>query len=149
MRRPHRLWVVVLVNVALGVLTLALIGSWLVKVNEVHKITAGMFVLNFALHILVCVVLIASSIFALVGSGRARWIALGTAILFFGLHLIQSVWLYYQLGPALLPKDRGLFLTSSIERNALALILNLWAFFSDKTDEFFDARGPNNRWRSP
>jgi hypothetical protein len=148
MRRPHRLWVVVLINVALGVLTLALIGLWLVKVNAVHKVTAGIFVHNYALHILLCAVLIASSIFALLGSGRARWIALGTAILFFGFHLIQSVWLYYLSGLAL-RRDQGLFLESSVERNALALILNLWAFLSDKTDEFFDAKGPNNRWRGP
>jgi hypothetical protein len=144
MTRPKRLWVVVLVNVAVGSLSLAVDGFLLAKVLAVAG--AGL-LLAFVPGILVPGVLITSSIFAFLGSSRYRWVALGTAILFFGIHLIQSLWFYYQPNPALplaMPS-----LASSVERNSLAIALNLWAFLSDKTDAFFDAVGPTNRWRGP
>ena len=68
-------------------------------------------------------------------------------ILFFGIHLIESLWFYYQPSPAP-PLDKA-SLASSVERNSLGIVLNLWAFLSDKTEAFFDAVGPNKRWRGP
>ena len=141
MRRPKRLWVVVLVNVAAGVLTLAALGYLLLKSWSI----AGALILTFAPTALTCGVLVASSAFAFLGRERSRWIALGAALLFFGIHLVQSLWLYYQSNPALPPES----LAPSIERNSLAIVLNLWAFLSDKTDAFFDAVDPNYRSRGP
>ena len=141
MTRPKRLWVVVLVNAAVGILTLAALGYVFAKTLPV----AGTVILTLVPNVLICAVLITSSIFAFLGYGRSRWIALGTAILFFGIHLIQSLWFYYQPSPAL-PLDMP-SLASSVERNSLGIVLNLWAFLSDKTEAFFDAVGPNNRWR--
>ena len=143
MTRPKRLWVVVLVNVAAGILTLAALGYLFAKALPV----AGTVILTLVSNVLICSVLITSSIFAFFGYGRSRWIALGTAILFFGIHLIQSLWFYYQPSPAL-PLDMP-SLASSVERNSLGIVLNLWAFLSDKTEAFFDAVGPNNRSRGP
>lgn len=143
MARPKRLWVVVLVNVAVGFLTLAALGYLFAKSLPM----AWTVVLAFMPTGLLSGVLIASSIFALLGYNRYRWIALGSAILFFGIHLIQSLWFYYQPSPALPAAMPSL--ASSVERNALAIVLNLWAFLSAKTDEFFAAFGPNNRWRVP
>jgi hypothetical protein len=88
-------------------------------------------ILAFVPSALIGAVLITSSIFAFLGSSRYRWVALGTAILFFGIHLIQSLWFYYQPNPALPPDMPSL--ASSVERNSLAIALNLWAFLSGKT----------------
>ena len=142
MSRPKRLWVVALVNVAAGVLSLAAIGFLLAKSLPF----ARALILSFAPTVLICGVLIASSIFAFLGHGRSRWIALGAAILFFGIHLIQSLWFYYH--PTLPPEEMP-SLAPIVERNSLAIVLNLWAFLSDKTDEFFDAVGPSMRSRGP
>jgi hypothetical protein len=142
MSRPKRLWVVVLVNVMAGVLTLAALGFLLAKSLPF----AGALMLSFAPTVLICGVLIVSSIFAFRGHARSRWVALGTAILFFGLYLIQSLWLYYH--PTLPPEEMP-SLASSVERNSLAIVLNLWAFLSDKTDAFFDEVPDNDRSKGP
>jgi hypothetical protein len=141
MSRPKRLWVAVLVNVVAGVLTLAALGFLLAKSLPL----AGTLILWFAPTVLICGVLIVSSIFAFRGHARSRWIALGTAILLFGIHLIQSLWLYYH---AALPPEELASLAPSAERNSLGIVLNLWAFLSDKTDAFFD-EVPNDRSRGP
>jgi hypothetical protein len=131
MSRPKRLWVVVLVNVAAGVLTSAALVFLVAKSLPV----AGALIPAFAPTFLICGVLVASSISAFLGHNRSRWIALGAAIFFFGSYLIQSVWFYYH--PTLPPEEMP-SLASSVERNALGIILNVWAFLSDKTDAFFD-----------
>ena len=141
MTRPKRLWVVVLVNTAFGSLSLA--GSLLFA-----KALHGAVLLAFVPNVLVCGVLITSSIFALLGHGRARWVALGIAILFFGIRLIQSLWLYNHPSQAQFTDMSSL--ASGAANNLLVIILNLWAFLSDKTEAFFDAAGPNNRvWTPP
>jgi hypothetical protein len=33
-------------------------------------------------------------------------------------------------------------------KNSLGIVLNLWAFLSEKTEDFFDS-APNNHWRGP
>jgi len=91
--------------------------------------------------------LITSSISAFFGHGRSRWVALGTAILFFGVNLIQSLWFYYQPRPGL-TLDTA-WLASSVVNNSPAIVLNLWAFLSEKTEDFFDAAGPKNLSRAP
>lgn len=131
MSRPKRLMVVVLVNVTAGVLTLTALGYLLAR--SLPFLGALMF--SFAPTVLICGVLIVSSIFAFRGHARSRWIALATAILFFGIQLIQSLWFYYH--PALPPEGMP-SLAPSVERNSLGIVLNLWAFLSDKTDAFFD-----------
>jgi len=60
MTRPKRLWVVVLVNVAVGVLTLAALGFLFAKSLPI----AGTVILTFVPSVLICGVLITSSIFA-------------------------------------------------------------------------------------
>jgi hypothetical protein len=139
MTRPKRLWAVVLVNVAAGVLTLVELGF--LAANSLPL--ARVLIPAFAPTVLICGVLIVSSIFAFLRYARSRWIALGTAILFFGLGLIKSLWLYYHGGlpPAVITSS----VAPHVEQNSLAIVLNLWAFLSDKTDEFFEEVGPNHR----
>ena len=141
MSRPKRLMVVVLVNVAAGVLTLATLGYLLAKSPPF----TGALTLSFAPSVLLGGVLIVSSIFALRGHARSRWIALGTAILFFGMHLIQTLWFHYH--PTLPPEEMP-SLAPAVERASLGIVLNLWAFLSDKTDAFFD-QIPHDRSTGP
>ena len=136
MTRPKRLRVVVLVNVAVGSLSLAVDGFLLAKVLPV---AGASLLLAFVPGILVRGALITSSIFAFLGHGRSRWVALGTALLFFGVNLIQSLRSYYQPSPALPPDMASL--ASSVVNNSLVIVLNLWAFLSEKTEDFFDAAG--------
>lgn len=131
MSRPKRLWAVFLVNVATGLITLAACGFLLAKSLPFARVL----IFSFAPTIVLCAVLIASSIVAFIGSGRSRWIALGTAILFFGSSFIQGLWSYYHPTPPL--QDMSA-IAPSIERNALCIVLNLWGFLSEKTDAFVD-----------
>jgi len=145
MTRPKRLWVVVLVNVAVGSLSLSIDGFLLAKLPPVAG-KAGL-LLAYVPGVLLRGALITSSISAFFGHGRSRWVALGTAILFFGVNLIQSLWFYYQPRPGL-TLDTA-WLASSVVNNSLAIVLNLWAFLSEKTEDFFDAAGPKNLSRAP
>ena len=138
MTRPKRLWVVVVVNTAVGGLSLA---GVLLFAKALH----GAMLIALVPNILLCGVLIVSSVFALLGHGRARWVALGIAIMFFGIRLVQSLWLYYHPSQAQFTNMSSL--ASSAANNLLLILLNLWAFLGDKADAFFDAPGPNNRWR--
>ena len=133
MTRPKRLWAGVLVNVVAGLVTLLLAGVFAAKLVPVAGLRVSVsFVVPSAV---VSCVLVVSSIFALRGNATSRWLALGTAILFFCLHFVQSLWVYYH---PIHPGDPA-SLAGSVERAALGIALNLWAFLSDKTDEFFDA----------
>ena len=137
--RPKRLWAVALVNVAAGALTLLILG--LLLANSARSVSfAWVLIQALAPTALLCGVLIASSVLALLGRGQFRWVALGSAILYFGIHLIQSLWSYYH---AATPPAETSSLASSVVDNALGIVLNLWAFLSDKTDEFFDAVAPD------
>ena len=140
MARPKRLWAAVLLNVAAGGLSLAVVGLFVAKLVPVAGIRA---IVVFLPDILISGVLITASIFALRGNDRSRWIALGTAVAFFGLHLIQSLWYYYH--PSQVPFFDTPSLASNVERAAIGIVVNLWGFLSEKTDAFFDAAAAPER----
>jgi hypothetical protein len=134
MRRPKRLWAVVVVNAAAAALALVVLG--LLLVNSAKSLHFPLVLIEaLAPTALICGVLIVSSILALRGHSQARWVALWTAILFFGIRMIQSLWFYYHppSGPEMTSS-----LATSVVNSALGIALNLWAFLSDETDEFFD-----------
>jgi hypothetical protein len=144
MTRPKRLWAVALVNVGAGVLALALSAFMAANLTAVAGGTA---VVPFVAGAVLAGVLAVSSILALLGYARARWTALGAALLFFGLNLAQSLWYYYHPGPEL--SGGAASIAPNVERAALAIVLNLWAFLSDKTDAFFDAVVPEHPQAQP
>ena len=84
------------------------------------------------------------------GHSFARWLALGSAVVFFGLLLMQALVLLSQhggpFGHAAANKLRA-----AVVRNALEIGFNLWAFLSAKTARYFGvlAGGPNNRSSGP
>jgi hypothetical protein len=137
--RPKRLWAVAVVNVAAGALTLIVVGFLLA--NSARSVSfAWVLIQALAPTAVLSGALIASSVLALLGRSQFRWIALGSAVLYFGLHVIQSLWSYYHTAT---PPAETSSLATSVVDNALGIVLNLWAFLSDKTDEFFDAVAPD------
>jgi hypothetical protein len=135
MTRPKRLWAVTVFNSGAGLLALLWFGFFAAKVVPL----AGLrIVFSFVPGLLIPCVLVVSSIWALRGDDRARWAALASAVLFFGPRLVQGLWHYYH---PVYPGDPA-SLAESVENAAIGIALNLWAFLSDKTDEYFAAASP-------
>ena len=140
--RPKRLWVVAVMNIVVALLSLAAV----LVVFQNSKLPAGQLIgtSGIVISAVIAVTVIVSSILALVGYPQARWLALGSALVFFGILLIQTVLLMVHLGPSL-PPQANAKLAGGVVRNSLEIALNLWVFLSAKTATFFDARGRGTR----
>ena len=125
-------------NVAVALLNLAALAV----VFRNSTLPAGVLLGTAGLVIsaLIAVTVIVSSVLALMGYPQGRWLALGSALVFFGILLIQTLLLIVHLGPSL-PAQANAKLAGAVIRNSLEIALNLWAFLSAKTAAFFDARG--------
>jgi hypothetical protein len=140
-RRPKRLIVVVIMDVVLALFSLVAL-VFLLNSSQVpaEVVPSGW---NAAFSTLVAFALIVSSVLALMGFPRARWIALIMALTFFGLIWLHS--LLAALDPegviGLVPTDRELRkLWAGVVRASVEISLNLWVFLSAKTRMFFDSR---------
>jgi hypothetical protein len=96
-----------------------------------------------AFSVLIAVAMIVSSVLALLGFPRARWIALAMALIFFGIIWLHS--LLAALDPegvmGVVPTDReSQKLRAGVVRTSIEIGLNLWVFLSAKTVAFFDSR---------
>jgi len=139
--RPKRLWVVAIMNIALALMSIValvfLLSSSKVPAEVVPSIWSAAFSALLAAGV------IASSVLALLGSHRARWIALTMALIFFGLIWLHS--LIAALDPegviGAVPTDReSQKLWAGVVRTSIEIGLNLWVFLSAKTRMFFDGR---------
>ena len=93
--------------------------------------------------VLVAVAMIVSSVLAVLGVPRARWIALSIALIFFGIIWLHS--LLAALDPegviGVVPTDgESQKLWAGVVRTSIEIGLNLWVFLSAKTLAFFDSR---------
>jgi len=140
-KRPKRLVVVTIMNVVLASFSIValvfLLNSSLVPAEIVPS---GW---NAAFSALVAFALIVSSVLALIGFPRARWIALIMALTFFGLIWLHS--LFAALDPegviGLAPTEsQSLKLWAGVVRTSIEFGLNLWVFLSARTKAFFDSR---------
>jgi hypothetical protein len=141
LKRPKRLIVIVIMNVVLAVFSIAALAFMLTS----SKFPAEMVPSNWsaAFSMLVAFAVIASSVVALLGFPRARWIALSMALIFFG-----TIWLHSLLAAldpegviGVVPTDRELQrLWAGVVRTSIEIGLNLWVFLSAKTRVFFDSR---------
>jgi hypothetical protein len=140
-KRPKRLIVVVIMNVVLAsfsIVALVFLSSSSIVPAEI--VPSGW---NAAFATLDAFALIVSSVLALMGFPRARWIALIIALTFFGLIWLHS--LFAALDPegviGLAPTDgQSLKLWAGVVRTSIEIGLNLWVFLSAKTRMFFDSR---------
>lgn len=140
-KRPKRLIVVVMMNVVLALFSIVAL-VFLLNSSQVpaEVVPHGW---NAAFSALVAFALIVSSVLALMGFARARWVALIIALTFFGLIWIHS--LLAALDPegviGLVPTDReSRKLWAGVVRASIEIGLNLWVFLSAKTRVFFDSR---------
>ena len=140
-KRPKRLVVVVMMNVVLGLFSIVSM-VFLLNSSQVpaEVVPSGW---NAAFSTLVAFALIVSSVLALTGLPRARWIALIMALTFFGLIWLHS--LLAALDPegviGAVPTDReSRKLWAGVVRASIEISLNLWVFLSTKTRVFFDSR---------
>jgi hypothetical protein len=139
--RPKRLWVVAIMNIVVALMSIVvlvfLLSSSKVPAEVVPSIWSAVF------SALVAAAVIVSSVLALFGSPRARWIALTMALIFFGLIWLHS--LITALDPRAvigeMPTDRELRkLWAGVVRTSIEIGLNLWVFLSAKTVAFFEDR---------
>jgi len=140
-KRPKRLVVVAIMNMVLALFSIvALVFLLRSSVVPAEIVPSGW---NAAFSALVAFALIVSSVLALMGFPRARWIALIIALTFFGLIWIHS--LLAALDPegviGAVPTDReSRKLWAGVVRTSIEIGLNLWVFLSAKTKAFFDSR---------
>jgi hypothetical protein len=140
-KRPKRLVVVAIMNMVLALFSIvALVFLLRSSVVPAEIVPSGW---NAAFSALVAFALIVSSVLALMGFPRARWIALIMALTFFGLIWLHS--LLAALDPegviGAVPTDReSRKLWAGVVRTSIEIGLNLWVFLSAKTKAFFDSR---------
>ena len=140
-KRPKRLVVVAIMNMVLALFSIvALVFLLRSSVVPAEIVPSGW---NAAFSALVAFALIVSSVLALMGFPRTRWIALIIALTFFGLIWLHS--LLAALDPegviGAVPTDReSRKLWAGVVRTSIEIGLNLWVFLSAKTKAFFDSR---------
>jgi hypothetical protein len=136
--RPKRLWVVTTLNVAIGIFGIVAVGFLLTS----SKIPAELVPAKWSAlsSIFIAATLIGSSVLALLGFRHARWVALVTAVAYFGTILIQNLLIFLHpeatFGHSISDRDSRMFLASVI-RSAIEIGINVWGYLSSKTGSFF------------
>ena len=137
--RPKRLWVAALMNTMLGGLALFTLGyiAFSSSVPTVVRPTLYTAVLGGTTATL----LVVSSILALLGKPRSPYFMLASALLFYGLIVVQNAVMLYGSHDWLSPMaDKKL--TASVVRGLIEILINVWALLTVKTRNFFAAAAP-------
>jgi hypothetical protein len=127
LKRPKRLWVVSIMNIAVATISIVALVFMITSDRvpaEVQPTAVGAAVSGF-----LGILLIASSLLALLKYLKARWLALGAALIFYGTLLLQSALL---VAGAELPDGTSTKLWSSIVRSTIEISLNIWVFLGSK-----------------
>jgi len=140
-KRPKRLIIIAIMNVVLAVFSIVALTFMLTSSKLPAEIVPSHW--SAAFSVLVAAAMIVSSVLALLGVPRARWIALAIALIFFGIIWLHS--LLAALDPegviGLVPTDSELQkLWAGVVRTSIEIGLNLWVFLSAKTVAFFHSR---------
>lgn len=134
-KRPLRLWIVALMNVLVGLLSLAVVVFMTLssRVPAALQLTPGSAVFAAAAGLF----LVASSALALYGDPRApRWMLIAAGA-FYGPIIAQNALLLMAGHPDGVPTQK---LAANVFRNSLELWLNFWALRSASTRRFFAFR---------
>ena len=141
-QRPKRLWVVTVMNVAIGLIGIATVG-FLLKSSKIPA-EAVPATWSATLSILSAMTLISASILALLGLRRTRWFALVTAVAYFGIILVHNLLIYVDpqaiFGQPISDRDSRKLLAAVI-RSSIEIGINVWAYLSVKTGAFFRPLG--------
>jgi hypothetical protein len=137
-KRPKRLWVVAIMNIAVALMGIGTLAFMLTSSTFPPELVPSKWSAAFSVFIATAVIV--SSLLALLKFRRARWVALTAALVFFGVLLVQS--LILAIDPQALlgeipSKIQSRKLWAGVTRNSIEIGLNLWAFLSAKTAAFF------------
>jgi hypothetical protein len=128
-RRPKRLWAVSIMNIVLAMMAVVAIVFMLTSDRvpvEVRPTSAGA-----TISALLAAYLTISSILALIGYRKARWLVLTAAFAFFGIMLLRSFLLIIYPSD-LIPKGSAPKLWPIVIRSAIEIGLNVWVFLGAK-----------------
>ncbi len=135
--RPKRLWAAAIMNIFVGLLSLAALLFILISPQAPAELRPG-----FARALAaggIAMFLVVASIAALMGRQHARLGMLGAALVFFGMLAIQNILLIAELSDTGDPK---MFqkLGSNVARSTIEIAINAWALLSAKTVAFFSSQ---------
>ena len=137
-RRPLRLWIAALLNIAAALaaalLSLALL-AFLATSSRVPEASRPS-VLTAVVPALLSGLLVLTTIWAMLGRRHGGVLMLLAAVAFYGLLVTQNVLLLGQPHDALGP-NANINLTTNAVRGALAIAINGWALLSAKTRRYF------------
>jgi len=132
LKRPKRLWLAALMNILVGLISLTALVfiSTSSRVPEAARLGGG----TAALAAFTAGFLIVSSVLALLGKPRGRWLMLAAALAFYGSILVQNAYILGQVQDSLVPANK---LIANVVRSGLEIAINLWALLSAKTRRYF------------
>ena len=139
--RPKRLIVVAIMNIAVALISVAALAFVLTSSRVPGALIPRPW--SAAFSMLVAIAVIVSSVLALIGLPKARWVALILALAFFGILWLQG--LLAAVDPVSvmgeMPNESVVHkLWAGVVRNSIEIGLNLWAFLSVRTSAFFEGR---------
>lgn len=131
-KRPNRLWIAALMNVLVGLTSLAgvIFIATSSRVPDALRIGMG----AGALAATTAGFLVAASVLALLGKPRWRLLMLAAALAFYGSILVQNAYILSQVQDSVVPASK---LTANIVRSGLEIAINLWALLSASTRRYF------------
>jgi hypothetical protein len=134
LKRPMRLWVAALMNILVGVISLAALVfiSTSARVPDAVRFGGS----TAVLAAITASFLVGSSVLALLGKPRGRQLMLAAALAFYGSILLQNAYMLIQFQGSLVPTNK---LTANVVRSGLEIAINLWALHSAKTRKYFRA----------
>ena len=90
--RPKRLWGITIMNVLVALIGIGTVGFMLTSAKVPAELVPARW--SAAFSILIATTLIVSSVLAFFKSRRARWVALITAMAYFGVMLVHNLLMY-------------------------------------------------------
>jgi hypothetical protein len=132
--RPKRLWFIAILNTAVAVIILVALLFALLSPRVPTDVRPDAYsaVLTACLPLFVII----SCVLALLRYRYGRWLALGSAVAFFGMYLTHYLLLLMNSG-AVLPPIATRKLNAGVVRSVIEIGLNLWVFLSAKTSKYF------------
>lgn len=131
-RRPKRLWVAALMNIAVGLMAMVFVVFFSLSSRVPDEARLGTGSIVFA--VITTSLLIVSSVLALFGKRRWDRIMLSAALVYYGSVLAQNASLLVQSEELIIPVQK---VVANVARSGIEIAINLWAILSAKTRFFF------------
>jgi hypothetical protein len=138
--RPKRLWGITIMNVLVALIGIGAVAFVLTSTKVPAELVPGKWSATFS--ILIPTTLISSSVLAFFRFRWARWVALISAVGYFGIILVHNLLIFLDpqgmIGQSISERDSHKLLAAVI-RSSLEIGLNVWAYLSAKSGAYFRA----------